>query len=638
MISRIVGTAGHIDHGKTELVRALTGVDTDRLKEEKERKISIDLGFAPLDLPGGVRAAVIDVPGHERFVKNMLAGVGGIDAVLFTIAADEGVMPQTSEHLEILHYLGVRNGVVVLTKADLVDEEMLDLVREEVIETLEGTTLEGAPILAASSITREGIDEVARTLAEILGKAPERPDPGWFRQPVDRVFSSRGFGTVVTGTIWSGAVKVGDRLELLPGGAEVRVRKVEVFNREVEEARAGRRTALALHGVSREEVIRGDTLVTPGILRPTHMIDARFSLAPSSKEMKNRQRIRFHHGAAEVLARVVLLEEETLKSGEEGFVQIRLEKPVAVARGDRFIIRAYSPARTIGGGAVLDGNPPKRKPAGRSDLGFLEISESGNREEMILSYLASSRKAVVPASEVAARLQTPEPEIRGMLLALEKRGDLRSVTGGVVLESVLEKLTEEIEGAVVRAGAGKRLRAGAPREEIRKGLGRVVEVSLFQALLAEMEKKGRISLRGEMILDGAGALPPKLEAAVARVSEILAAAGFAPPSPSALAVQAGLDAKEALSLLETLARVGRVVKVTPTLVYRTEEMERLRTLLREELRAKGTVTVAEFKDRAGLSRKYAVPLLEHFDTERITRRDGDRRVPGQAFGEEEPSS
>lgn len=638
MISRIVGTAGHIDHGKTELVKALTGVDTDRLKEEKERKISIDLGFAPLELPGGVRAAVIDVPGHERFVKNMLAGVGGIDAVLFTIAADEGVMPQTAEHLEILHFLGVRTGVVVLTKSDLVDEEMIDLVREEVRETLLGTTLEGAPILAASSVTREGIDEVARTLVELLEKAPARPDPGWFRQPVDRVFSSQGFGTVVTGTIWSGAVKVGDRLELLPGGIEVRVRKVEVFNHEVEEARPGQRTALALHGVSRDEVARGDTLVTPGILRPTHMLDARFSLAPSAKEMKNRQRIRFHHGAAEVLGRVTLLESEALGPGAESYVQIRLEGPVTVARGDRFIIRSYSPARTIGGGSVLDPNPSKRKPAGRSDLGFLEISETGDREEIVRAFLRSSRKAVMHRSEVVARLQAPEADVEKMLRSLEAKKEVRLVTGGVALEEVLALIAAEIEEKAKGSSPGGRLRAGAPREEVRKGLRRDVDVSLFQALLVEMEKAGRVAVRGEMILPGGGALPPRIEKAAARVEEILGGAGLAPPAPSQVAAAAGLEPKELLSMLDTMARIGRVIKVTPTLVYRVAELDEIRRIVRSALEETGSLTVTDFKERTGLSRKYAVPLLEYFDAERTTRREGDRRVPGSAFDEKERGS
>ncbi len=630
-ISRIVGTAGHIDHGKTELVRALTGIDTDRLKEEKERKISIDLGFAPLELPGGTRAAVIDVPGHERFVKNMLAGVGGIDAVVFTIAADEGVMPQTAEHLEILHFLGIRSGLIVLTKADLVDEEMIELVREEVKETLRGTTLEGAPILAASSITGEGIPEVALAIEEILARAPERPDPGWFRQPVDRVFSSRGFGTVVTGTVWSGEARVGDRLELLPSGREVRIRKVEVFSEEVECARSGQRSALALHGVSREEAIRGDTLVTPGVLVSTHMVDARLSLSPSAKEMTHRQRIRFHHGAAELLGRVVLLEGETLPSGESGYVQFRLESPVAVARGDRFIVRSYSPARTIGGGVILDASPPKRKPAGRSDLHYLRIAETGDGEEMIRTLLASSKTAVVPLAEMSRRLQIRPDEMDRVLVDLRGREEVRLVPGGAALEEVLTGLKGEVESRVEEVSSADRLKAGLPREEIRRGLSRTVEVSLFQRLLDEVASEGRITVRGEMIIHGKGGLPPKMARTAVLVEKSLEEARFAPPSPAQIASTVGVDGKGLASLIETLVRLGRLVKVAPALVYRAAEVGEIEEILRKSLSEKGELTVSGFKEITGVSRKYAVPLLEYFDGRKITRREGDRRVPGPAF-------
>jgi len=633
-ISRVVGTAGHIDHGKTALVKALTGVDTDRLPEEKEREISIDLGFAPIDLPGGVRAAVVDVPGHERFVKNMLAGVGGIDAVLFTIAADEGVMPQTSEHLEILHYLGVRAGVVVLTKSDLVDEEMIELVREEVEETLRGTTLEGAPIIAASALTGMGLEEVARTLVRVLEEAPARPDPGFFRQPVDRVFSSRGFGTVVTGTVWSGSARVGDRLLVLPRGAEVRIRKIEVFSEEVEEARPGQRTALALHGVSREEVARGDVLVTPKILLPTHMIDARFSLARSAKAIRNRQRIRFHHGAAEVLGRVVLLESETMAPGSEAFVQVRLEGPIVVARGDRFIVRTYSPARTIGGGTVLDANPSKRKGAGRSDLDFLAVSEAGDRGEMIRSILRSSGKGTVAVAEIARRLQVLEGEAQEALRALEKESEVRFLGAGVLLEETASSLKREIEERVERVSARDPLRAGVPREEIRRGLSREVDLSLFQVLLGEMAEAGRVTVRGEMVLAGGGALPEKVRVLAEKVEGILERHRLAPPLPAQIAEEAGVDGRELQAVLDLLARLGRIVKVTPGLVYRRAEIDEIRSLLRGVLREKGALSVSDFKEKTGVSRKYAVPLLEYFDRERWTRREGDLRVPGPAFDKE----
>ncbi|MBN1825617.1 MAG: selenocysteine-specific translation elongation factor [Candidatus Eisenbacteria bacterium] len=631
-ITRVIGTAGHIDHGKTALVRALTGVDTDRLKEEKERRISIDLGFAPLNLPGGVRAGVVDVPGHERFVKNMLAGVGGIDAVLFTVAADEGVMPQTVEHLEILHYLDVRAGLVALTKKDLVDEEMLELVREEVEEAFHGTALEDAPILAVSSVTGEGVAELAERLAAILREAPERPAPDWFRLPVDRVFSSRGFGTVVTGTVWSGTVRVGDRLDLLPSGKEVRVRKVEVFSEEVEEARAGQRSALALHGVSREEVARGDTLAAPGVLTPTHMVDGRVRLSEQGRGLRHRQRVRFHHGAAEVLGRVALIEKEDLDAGGAGLIQLRLESPVVLTRGDRFILRTYSPARTLGGGTVLDPSPTKhRRSRKEEDLAFLRVAESGDRSEMVRALLAAGPRAAATPAEIAARLQIPEEEVREALRPLEEREEARSVAGMVVLAGVLDELAAEAEERVRDAGSGGGLKAGIPREEVRKNLSRRVEIPLFQIILDRLVERKKVSLRGDSLFPGGGELPERVEREARRLEALLDESGAAPPSPADLAGRLGLDTKHFTALVDSLVRVDRVRRVASNLIYRTAEIDRLREAAVRLLRERGSMGVTDFKDETGLSRKFAVPLLELFDQERITRREGDRRVPGSAF-------
>lgn len=630
-ITRVVGTAGHIDHGKTALVRALTGIDTDRLKEEKERKISIDIGFAPLDLPGGTKVGVVDVPGHERFVKNMLAGVGGIDAVLFTIAADEGVMPQTSEHLEILHYLEIRSGLIVLTKKDLVDEEMLELVREEVEETFLGTTLEGAPILEVSSVTGEGIPEVAETLARILDEAPPRPTPDWFRLPVDRVFSSRGFGTVVTGTVWSGRVAVGDRLELLPEGREVRVRKVEVFHEDVGEAHTGQRTALALHGVSREEARRGDTLVPSGILSPTHMVDARIRLSENARDLVYRQRIRFHHGASEVLGRAVLLEGDVIPAGEEGLLQFRLESPVVLTRGDRFIIRSYSPARTLGGGTILDPNPSKHRRGREGDLDFLHVAESGDREKMIRTYLSGSRKSVFAAVDIAERLQVPVADLKESFEHLKSEGEMRAVTGGVILEETIDTLKSEIETIAGGDSGGKSGGSGVHREEIRKKLTRRVEVSLFQLLLGELLVEERITIRGETVFRGEGSLPEGARKPAAKLAALLNQHGMTPPPMEKLATGMSMNGKELASLVDLLVRHKRLVRIAPSIVYSAETIDTIRSIITSRLEKSGEMKVPDFKEDTGLSRKFAVPLLEYFDSERITRRDGDRRVPGQAF-------
>jgi len=358
----IIGTAGHVDHGKTELVKALTGHDTDRLAEEKKRGISIVLGFAPIDLGAGIEAGVVDVPGHERFVKNMVSGAVGVDVALIAVAADEGVMPQTEEHFEVLRLLGVRSGVIALTKIDLVDDEIADVVESEVADLLAGTPLEGSPFVRTSIVSGEGIEETRAALARAVDDAAGRRPGGFFRMPIDRVFTRSGIGTIVTGTIWSGHVTTGNEFSLEPQGRKVRVREVQTFEHDIDESVSGMRTALALHGVKVEDVSTGDQLIEPGVLPVSSMIDVRIemSVLPGSK-LKNRQRVRLHHAAAELLARAVLLDSEQLGPGESGMVQLRLEKPAAAMSGDRFVLRTYSPMRILAGGQILDPSAPKAK-------------------------------------------------------------------------------------------------------------------------------------------------------------------------------------------------------------------------------------------------------------------------------------
>ncbi len=631
MISKVIGTAGHIDHGKTTLVRALTGVDTDRLKEEKERKISIDIGFAPLDLPGGLRVAVVDVPGHERFVKNMLAGVGGIDAVLFTIAADEGVMPQTEEHLEILHFLDVRTGVIALTKSDLADEEMRELVMEDVREAFAGTSLADAPIIQVSAVTGEGLSDIKGALLTAIEKAPARETADWFRQPVDRVFSSRGFGTVTTGTVWSGRISTGDKLEIVPGGRLVRVRKVEVFHEEVDEAHAGQRTALALHGVGRSEVSRGDQLVTPGVLAPSHMVDVRLRLSPRSKEIVHRQRVRVHHGAAEILGRVIPLENETIEAGSDCLAQLRLETAAALATGDRIIIRTYSPARTIAGAIVIDPDPPKRKRGRRADLQFLSVMEKGDRPARIEALLEASREAQLPARDLASRLRLASAEVEESIEVLLSENRVRIIGGNIVREEMIETLQDEIVETVKTVAEKSPLQPGVPRETIRKGLTRRVELPLFNLLLKGLEAKGMIMGQGELILFGRGGLPPEVARVWEKVETLLEKSGFTPPSAIDLAAGAGVEKKELSAVLDLLSRLGKVVRIPPGLIYRAEEIGEITRLVRGHIESAGEIDIAAFKQLTGLSRKYSVPILEYFDGCGFTRREDDRRIPGRNF-------
>ena len=401
----VIGTAGHIDHGKTALVRRLTGIDTDRLKEEKERGISIDLGFAHRTLPSGRRIAIVDVPGHERFVKNMLAGATGIDLVLLVVAADEGVMPQTREHLAIVNLLRVERGVVALTKSDLVDAETREVVRAEVKELLRPTALRGIPIVAVSSVTGAGIEDLIQAIEAAAGLAPGRSEEGAARLPIDRVFPVEGIGTVVTGTLWSGTVRPGDALELLPSGKAVRVRQVQVHDSTVEEARAGQRTALAIHGVPRESVARGDWLATPGRFNPSHILDVRLTLLESApKPLGSRSRLRCHLGASEILGRAVLFERDTLPPGESGWAQLRLEAPATASPGDRIVIRSYSPALTIAGATVVDSAPAKRARLNHGDRARLETLLSGSTMEKLAALAEEAGSAGIAGEGAAVRL------------------------------------------------------------------------------------------------------------------------------------------------------------------------------------------------------------------------------------------
>ncbi|MBI5709463.1 MAG: selenocysteine-specific translation elongation factor [Candidatus Eisenbacteria bacterium] len=393
----IVGTAGHIDHGKTALVRRLTGVDTDRLPEEKKRGISIDLGFAPLVTPAGVHVGIVDVPGHERFVKNMLAGVGGIDLVLLVVAADEGVMPQTREHLAIVRLLGVTRGIVVLTKRDLVEDEWVAEVRRDVAALLQGTPLAGAPLVEFSAVTGAGTAELLAAMDGQLAGVAARAHGEPARLPVDRVFTVEGFGTVVTGTLWRGRIRTGDALELLPDARSVRVRRVQVHGETVEEARAGQRTAVALHGVERDQVERGDWLVVPGSLRPSSILDVRFELlADVPKDWPANTRVRFHLGASEIIGRLVLLEGDAVRPGGSALAQVRLERPTVAARGDRFVVRQYSPSRTIGGGSVIEPVAQKRRHA--EEIAALEVHERGSLEARLLQKLEAVTKPAATAA------------------------------------------------------------------------------------------------------------------------------------------------------------------------------------------------------------------------------------------------
>jgi selenocysteine-specific elongation factor len=631
----VIGTAGHIDHGKTALVGALTGVDTDRLKEEKERGISIELGFARLDLPDGTTAGVVDVPGHERFVRQMLAGAAGIDLVLLVVAADEGVMPQTVEHLEIVDLLGVERGVVALTKADLVEEELLALVREDVEELLAGTGLAGSPMIAVSAVTGRGVDEVRTALADAAQRCEARSARGPARLPIDRVFTMEGFGTVVTGTLWSGSVAAGDKLVILPSGREAQVRGVQIHGEKIERAEAGQRTAVSLRGVPKEDVDRGEVLVTPGSFVASFMIDARFRLLQTAKRaLANRTRIRFHLGTREALGRVVILDREELEPGAEALVQFRLEEEVVVGRGDRFVLRSYSPIRAIGGGVVIDPQPGKHKRFKDDVIERIGRLEEGTLGDSVVGLVRESGLKGANEHELRVALSASAEEIQAELAEGVESGALVGPHRGRHFHADhWEDLLDRIPDLVGEAETETPLRWGLTRSALKVALGgKKVDDSLLDAALSKLAAAGAVHPRGEWLRASSAEWSPPADRA-AHVESLLAAftqgglAG-APAADGSDGPAHGLTRDECRQLLETLLERGDLEKVSATLIVAAPAMNDLRERVAAFFESSEEMSVGDFKDLAGVTRKQGVPLLEHFDRTGVTARRGDVRVKG----------
>ncbi|HEY6571978.1 MAG TPA: selenocysteine-specific translation elongation factor [Candidatus Eisenbacteria bacterium] len=624
----IVGTAGHIDHGKTALVRRLTGIDTDRLKEERERGISIDLGFAHLALPSGRRVAIVDVPGHERFVKNMLAGATGVDVVLLVVAADEGVMPQTREHLAIVELLDVRRGVVALTKSDLVSPELAGAAREEVAALLAAGPLRDAPIVSVSSVTGEGIPALLAALESAVASLPERDAGGAVRLPVDRVFSIEGIGTVVTGTLWGGSIHTGDALELLPAGRAVRVRQVEVHDKAVPQAVAGQRSAVALHGVNRQDVSRGEWLVTPGRFLATSVVDVRLRLLGScARTLEDRTRVRVHLGASETLARVVLVEGASLEPGEVALAQLRLEEPVVAIPGDRLVLRAYSPAVTIAGALVLDAHALKRARLDDAARRRLHAFENGTLAERVALLAAEGGGAGVRAADAALRLA-----VASEAAAEAARGakDLRLLRDGRYLTEAAWKGTlERIAGAVARYAETHKLREGIGKGELKSLLARDIDGTVFDEALESLLTGKTLALRADRVSlpDAGPVLSPEQAKAVAELERKLEAGGYSVPELPEL-LKGIAPALKPQELIRYLVESGRVVKVTAELLYPAERWAELEAKVRQHLSRNPELSMAVFKELFQVSRKYSIPILEHLDRTGLTRRQGDLRVAG----------
>ena len=628
----ILGTAGHIDHGKTSLVKALTSIDTDRLKEEKARGITIELGFAHLELPGGLRFGIVDVPGHERFVRTMVAGVGGMDLVLLVIAADEGIMPQTREHLEICQLLGVKRGIVVLTKMDLVEPDWLDLVAEEVREYLAGSFLAQAPIVPVSSRSGEGLEQLKAELTRLAGEIEQKRMDAPFRLPVDRVFTVTGFGTVVTGTLLSGGISVGEEVEILPSGIACRVRGVQSFGAKVERGGAGERLAVNLQGVDHSEVERGDVVVPKGLYRPTSAVDVRLNyLASAPKELKHRATIRLHSATYEVPAKVILFDRDLLAPGESAYVQLRLARPVLLLPGDPFVLRTYSPQATLGGGTVLDPAPPRRRRRSVEALELLSAAESGGDQERIRLLVESSLLSGISVQEMVNRSGMSGKRIEAALAPLLSSGAVLQVVrepriflSRDAFAALKQKLSEELRSYLEE----NPMQEGIGKEELKSRIPRRSDPRFFGPVLASMEKDGAaLSDRDIVRLPGRKAGVTVDQAGLqASLEEALRKGWVEPPTVKELCDLLGCTEKQLLDHANLLCREGRAVKVKGDVFYAPGAVAELRDKLVAYLREKGEITPPEFRELTGLSRKFMIPLLEFFDQEKLTIRTGDKRV------------
>ncbi|MHB8156062.1 MAG: selenocysteine-specific translation elongation factor [Desulfocucumaceae bacterium] len=630
----IIGTAGHVDHGKTLLVKALTGLDTDRLKEEKERGISIELGFAFLDLPGGRRAGIIDVPGHEKFIKNMLAGVGGIDLVLLVIAADEGVMPQTREHLDIIELLQVRHGVVAITKTDMVEEEWAALVKEEIKEFLKGTVLEGAPLIEVSSVTGQGIDLLKDTLAGLADQVESRVSEGPLRLPVDRVFSVTGFGTVVTGTLISGSAGIGDLVDILPRGLHSRIRNLHVHGKKAERAEAGQRVAMNVTGVEVEQIQRGSMVALPGYLKPTYRMDVRLLLLDTAKTLKNRSRVRLYLGTAEIFGRVVLLKEDELGPGMWTYAQLELEEEAVAARGDRFVIRSYSPMRTIGGGSVIDTHPRKYKRFKKEVIDSITTREKGTPEELVGQAL-EGQSIMATAEEIAKAVGLEAGETGEVLEVMAGKGTVRRLEGdGAEYYVGISRYTRwsgEIKSLLQQFHRQYPLREGFPKEELRSKKFGVLNSKQFQFIIQSFERDGAIISGPTTVSDPGFVCEPgsEIRAKIDFVEAKYSESAMQPPPWKETSAKSGMEEALAAEVLHFFTRAGTLVKISEDLYFHRLALAEAREKLAGYFSSREEITVGETRDLLNTSRKYALPLLEYFDRERVTRRVGDARVPGR---------
>ncbi|MDO6355364.1 selenocysteine-specific translation elongation factor [Caloramator sp. CAR-1] len=629
----IIGTAGHIDHGKTTLIKALTGRDTDTLKEEKERGISINLGFTYFDLPSGRRAGIVDVPGHEKFIKNMLAGVTGIDIVLLVIAADEGIMPQTREHLNILNLLDIKKGIVVVTKKDLVDEEWLKMVIEDIKTEISDTFLRDAPIIPVSSYTGEGLEKLALTIDELTKDMEDRDTFTDFRLPIDRVFSVSGFGTVVTGTLISGTIYEGDICSIYPKEITTKVRGLQVHEKSVKTAYAGQRVAINLANVKKEDIERGDVLSKPNSLQVSMMLDCRLNyLKDAPYPLENRDRIRIYHGTSELLGRVYILDKEVINPGETALIQIRLESPIAAKRGDKYVIRTYSPMITVGGGTILDPNPVKHKAFDEKVINELLLKEKGDPIEIIEQTIKNNSKDFIGINDIiklSGKNYSNLDDILETLIRKEKIIKLNIGDEEVYLhKTYLEEIKKNIAQILADYHRINPLKFGITKEELKiKVFGKNIKQKIYDKIL-ELLCDDTIKIENIYISlkDFNICFNQKQENIKQEILMRFEEAKYQPPKPEDLIKGFGRDERDAKMVFEALVDLGTLVKINEEIYLKAQDYERAKDMLIDFIKREGSITAAQYRDMLSTSRKYAVAILEYFDSIKLTKRIEDQRV------------
>ena len=632
----IIGTAGHVDHGKTLLVKALTGIDTDRLVEEKKRGITIELGFAHLDFDDGTQAGIVDVPGHEKFIKNMLAGAGGIDLAMLVVAADEGFMPQTVEHLGILSLLGIQDGLVVITKCDMADPEWVEMVKEDVRTHVEGTFLEGKPVFTVSAYTGQGIPELRQALKELVQKAAEKNMRTPFRLPIDRVFSVDGFGTVVTGTLIEGSVSNGDMAEILPGGVQARVRNLQVHDRDVETAYAGQRVAINLAGVKKADLGRGDVIARPGSVRTSLMLDARLqNLKNSQRTILSGSQVHLYHGSAVRLCKVVLLDRDALQPGESCYAQLRLTEEIAAKRGDRFVIRFYSPLETIGGGVVLDDLPRRHKRGDQAVLEALAIRESGSGDDQLVQLVAEHGHSLPTLEKLAAPQNLDREELGRSLEELTSAGKvLQPLPGRYLAASVFDAIWDSCRGLLEQYHRQNPLHAGMKVAELRQKLLKNTDQAVADAILAALAREGKIKAVADRyaLADFAVHLTKRQSAIREKLLQTYRKAGLEVPGlDEVIASFPPAEQGDCRQVVESLVSGGGLVMLTPQLCLHSQVYAQVCDKTRDFMAEHRELTLAEFRDLLGTSRKYALAVLEYYDKNKILKKYGDVRRLGTGF-------